>query len=409
MFAFPHRISVPLLLLLSACTAQLGDLDSDCDEVECRQSIVQNNRRAEYAANIRDTAAGQGMTNGVLLAGIGEVETNLTHCWSEATWACQGPASPTCGGGPVIAGASDGPCSAQQGGLGMFQFDSGTYQQTLARYGEDVVSLEGNVSEVVPFLVTRAIESVPGIGSEQQALDWMNSIPIVDGDPDFEEWLAFISWRYNGCRGCTFQANKYRAGTHRLQREMGAAFWSATDGGTGTSPAIPMEAYWNRDADGTYQLRALGAASITRVEYYVDGFQIGEASRVDGQNFPDSYQFQSQGSQRHFEVRGFDANDQQIGRGIGLLDVTDGTALYIRQMGPALYEIGLERAPTAVAAIEVRADGYLLSDVVSSDVHSSRKAVRSSFNQLGMRNFDLTTFNADGSVRGTLRRSFTLQ
>ena len=78
---------------------------------------------------------GVGPDNAALLAGIGEVETNFAHCWSEATWACQGPASASCGGGPVIAGASDGPCSAQQGGLGMFQFDSGTFSQTLATYG----------------------------------------------------------------------------------------------------------------------------------------------------------------------------------------------------------------------------------------------------------------------------------
>ena len=65
--------------------------------------------RMDRAARIRDTAAEAGMYNAVLLAGIGQVETNFAHCWSEATWACQGPASSSCDGGPVIAGASDGP------------------------------------------------------------------------------------------------------------------------------------------------------------------------------------------------------------------------------------------------------------------------------------------------------------
>ena len=45
-------------------------------------------QRRERAILIRDTAAGVGMTNAALLAGIGEVETNFAHCWSEATWAC---------------------------------------------------------------------------------------------------------------------------------------------------------------------------------------------------------------------------------------------------------------------------------------------------------------------------------
>ena len=184
--------------------------------------------RRERAAIIRDTAALAGMTNGVLLAGIGEVETNFSHCWSEATWACKGPDSSSCNNGPVIAGSADGPCGNQQGGLGLFQFDSGTYSQTIATYGPDIVTMEGNVNAVVPFLVTRAIQSVAGVNSEQDALDWMNSIPIVDGDPKFEEWLYFIAWRYNGCQGCTTQQNKYRAGTHTLLAEMGAEFWMST-------------------------------------------------------------------------------------------------------------------------------------------------------------------------------------
>lgn len=79
----------------------------------------------ERLALIRDTAAGMGITNAALIAGIAVSETNLAHCWSEATYACQGPDSPSCGG-PVIAGSADGPCAAMQGGLGLFQLDAGT-------------------------------------------------------------------------------------------------------------------------------------------------------------------------------------------------------------------------------------------------------------------------------------------
>lgn len=182
-------------------------------------------QRQQRAEIIRDTAASLGMTNAALLAGIGEVETNFAHCWSEATWACQGPASSSCGGGPVIAGASDGPCSSQQGGLGMFQFDSGTYSQTISTYGPDIVTMQGNVDAVVPFLVTRAIESVDGVNSEADALEWMNSIVIEDGNPQYEDWLYFVAWRYNGCMGCTSQINKYRNGTNKLRDEFGPDFW----------------------------------------------------------------------------------------------------------------------------------------------------------------------------------------
>ena len=183
------------------------------------------NEREARATLIRDSAAGVGMTNAALLAGIGEVETNFAHCWSEATWACKGPASSSCAGGPVIAGASDGPCSAQQGGLGMFQFDAGTFAQTLATYGPDIVTIEGNTKHVVPFLLTRAVESVPGIHNQAEALAWMNSITIANGNADYESWLYFVAWRYNGCKGCTTQINKYRAGTNKLRDEFGATFW----------------------------------------------------------------------------------------------------------------------------------------------------------------------------------------
>jgi len=184
-------------------------------------------RRAR-AERIRDTAAMVGMTNAVLLAGIGQVETGFAHCWSEATWACEGPASSSCEGGPVIAGAADGPCSLEQGGLGMFQFDSGTFSDTISTYGPNIVTIEGNVEAVVPFLVTRAIQSVDGVDDEQGALDWMNSIQVVAGDPDFEAWIYFVAWRYNGCKGCTAQQKKYRDGTLLLLEEMGADFWNVS-------------------------------------------------------------------------------------------------------------------------------------------------------------------------------------
>jgi hypothetical protein len=171
----------------------------------------------------------------------------------------------------------------------------------------------------------------------------------------------------------------------------------------------PLEVYWARQADGSYNLRALAPSAVTRVEYYVDNFLITQGSREDGVNFPASYSFSVERSERLFEVRGFDERGTQIALGVGLLDVTDGVAVYIRQMGQNLYEIGLERASLGVASIEVRADGTLLTDGLSASTRSPRNAVRSNFNQLGPRAFELTTYNADGSLRGSLRRTFTLR
>jgi MYXO-CTERM domain-containing protein len=56
----------------------------------------------------------------------------------------------------------------------------------------------------------------------------MNSITIKDGDAQYEKWLYFVAWRYNGCMGCTTQINKYRTGTNKLRDEFGPGFWTIT-------------------------------------------------------------------------------------------------------------------------------------------------------------------------------------
>jgi len=170
-----------------------------------------------------------------------------------------------------------------------------------------------------------------------------------------------------------------------------------------------IEVYWARQADGSYDFRALAPAPITRVEYEGDGYPIGGATRANGDNFPIDYSFSSSTDERELIVRGFDADGAEVGQGVGLMDVTDGVAVYVKQMGASLYEIGLERAPSSVAAIEVRADGYLLTDSVTGSARSGRHAVRSRFNTLGVRDFEISTFNPDGSWRGTLRRTFELR
>jgi hypothetical protein len=172
----------------------------------------------------------------------------------------------------------------------------------------------------------------------------------------------------------------------------------------------PIEVYWQRQSDSSYDLRALAPSNVASVEYLVDGFVIGSATRTGpGDNFPDSYTFTSTGSGRRFEVRGRDSQGAEVARGIGSIDVTPNAAFYVRQMGEKLYEVGLERPPAALAFVELRVDGFAVSDSVSGLFRTPRKAVRHKYNTLGPRSFALTTFNADGSVRGTIQRAFTLE
>lgn len=222
--------------MLSGCSGQ-----SEGTTTEHRLERLSAAERRTRCEIIRDTAAARGLTNGLLLGGIADAETGLAHCWSEATWACQGPTHPDCGG-PVIAGAGDGPCSLQQGGLGMFQFDAGTFDDTLAREGDRVLSLQGNVDAGVDFVVDMVIRStyVPGVENETQALAWMNEVR-VDG-PTHDAWIKTVTHYYNGCvpGGCSVYDQRYSHydGNFRgLLGELGDDFWyPPVASGAGGSP-----------------------------------------------------------------------------------------------------------------------------------------------------------------------------
>lgn len=211
------------VLLISTSCAESGGVASVAAELTASQRVTRS-------AVIRDTAAAEGLANGLLLAGIALAETGMAHCWSEATWACQGPSSSSCGGGPVIAGAADGPCSDRQGGLGMFQFDAGNFDDTLAREGDRVLTLEGNIQAAVDFVVSMVIRStyVAGVDNREQALAWMNTVRV--GGPGYHEWLQTVTHYYNGCvpGRCSVYESRYAHydDAHRqILGETGDAFW----------------------------------------------------------------------------------------------------------------------------------------------------------------------------------------
>lgn len=243
------RRSIAIALIFSGCggEAELG-FDTICAELSA-------SKRRERATLIRDTAFMNGLTNGALLGGIGDNETGLAHCWSEATWACQGPASSSCGGGPVIAGAGDGPCELEQGGLGIFQFDGGTYAQTLARDGEEILTIEGNVAHVVEFVRRMVVRSqfIEGVDTEAEALAWMNQVPIQQGDARYEAWIDTVTRYYNGCSpssSCwTTRRSHYETKTRGIDAEMGEDFWRGT---TPVCAPAPRAGRTIDDVDGCY-------------------------------------------------------------------------------------------------------------------------------------------------------------
>jgi hypothetical protein len=218
-------LGLPALGTLSACGE--GEI---ADPLGDAQELLSSARRTSRERDIKAAAAARGLTNGLLLAGIAQAETGLAHCWSEATWACQGPASADCGGGPVIAGAGDGPCSLHQGGLGMFQFDAGTFTQTIAREGRRVLSVKGNTDAAVDYVLSMVKRSqfISGVSTNAQALAWMNGVRV--GNAKYATWIKTVTAYYNGCfpGSCSVYSSRYAhydESTRHVLNERGNAFW----------------------------------------------------------------------------------------------------------------------------------------------------------------------------------------
>jgi hypothetical protein len=209
------------------------------------------NQRLERETIIRDGSAQRGLRNGLLIAGLAEAEVHLAHCWSEATWACPGPASDACGGGAVVAGSADGPCAQQRGGLGMFQFDAGTHADTLGTYGPAILSVEGSVNAAIDYVVNMTINSVytpATVVDRASAIAWLDAV-AVDG-PTYDAWLKTVVHYYNGCNPatCSVYAQrraKYDEALRTVLAERGAEWWSATT--TSNTWVTPLAHTWMID------------------------------------------------------------------------------------------------------------------------------------------------------------------
>jgi hypothetical protein len=311
----PHRHSASLrglakpdlaiaLLLVCACTEPLAE----------RNAQITTAVKHERYGLIRDSAAEMGMHNAALMAGIATSETALAHCQSEATYACMGPASSSCGGGPIIAGAADGPCTAMQGGLGMFQFDAGTYTQTLALYGDSILTIEGNTAQAVSYVADRVQMHIAGIDDWLSAMAWLDAIPMDAADPKMDEWARFIVCRYNGCctatsTTCQMRAVGYRDNAIKAYGDMGAEFWRTDNRCVRLPPdgvidqrsecylAAGDPRFWHRETGGldddrewTGTNNAAAPSNFARwivksegvhsIEVHLDGGQFGSSTRA---------------------------------------------------------------------------------------------------------------------------------
>jgi hypothetical protein len=238
---------IMLLFLAAGCTVGEEAKPQLVDESEPAMGEVQLAipvRDQRYRI-IRDAANVRGITNGYLLAGIANDETNLAMCWSEATWACKGPASPDCGGGPIIAGSADGPCGNQQGGLGMFQFDAGTYQQTINKYGASVLTIDGQTAAAIDYVtwMVKISAYTTNAETDAKAREWINRF-----DPNNaalrDQWIKTTVRYYNGCQeGWSCWNARYQTYLDGYRRAIdepgGLGFWREGAGTRcGNSPMV---------------------------------------------------------------------------------------------------------------------------------------------------------------------------
>ena len=420
-------------ILLAALTILQGCSDSvvdpyDEEPILTEEKSLSQQVRISRLQIIRDAARQAGLENAAMLAGISSAETGLAHCWSEATWSCKGPWSADCNG-PVIAGAGDGPCHWQEGGLGLFQFDGGTFSETLRRDGEQVLTIKGSVVKAVDFVADMLMNSpYVSVSSRGQALRWLSN--VKPGSRDFEAWIKTVTHKYNGCEPgyCSIFWQRYDHYSHHAKLvydDTNQGFWTQ-GGGTsmdhGPRDSHPVgepdaiEVWWSRLQDGSYAFKAIAPSRAIHLTYSVDGYVIAERVKKDDpttaeveNNFPMRYRFSAENLGRTVVVQGFDAQGRVIARGRGLIDVTWATGVYIRQVGEGTYQVGLERAPADVDTVSVDVDGYQLLDSISGEEYSERLAVRSHFNTLGPRRFKLTGYNFAGDVVFSESRRFELE
>ena len=390
-----------------------------------QKSLTQDGRRKRLEV-IRDVSRESGLANAAMLAGVASAETGLAHCWSEARWSCQGPWSADCNG-PVIAGAGDGPCSWQEGGLGMFQFDGGTFDQTLLRDGRGVLTLRGNVTKAVDFVANMLMSSrYVSVSSRAAALNWLSG--VRPGTARFEAWIKTVTHHYNGCEPgyCSIFWDRYDHYAYHAKLvydEVSAGFWSTgqapqtrPESSHHGGPVDAIELWWSRLNDGSYAFKSIAPSRVHRMRYLVDGYVIADqVSRDDPRtaeienNFPARYRFSSETMRRQVLVEGLDSSGRVVARGVGLLDAIAGTGVYIRQVAQGVYQVGLERAPGNVASLSVSANGYDLVDSISGRGRSERLAVRSAFTLLGQRDFKLIAYDVDGYPVLSVSRSFELR
>ncbi len=163
---------------------------------------------------------------------------------------------------------------------------------------------------------------------------------------------------------------------------------------------------WELGAEG-YVLSSMPPGGAESVAYRVDGREVGVATRADGFALPVGGCADDAG--HAITATALDAGGAELAARSAYLEARASDAMFVQPRAESTFEVGLERASASVAAIEVEVDGIALTDEVSGEVRSSRRAVARTFTTLGARRVLLRGYGAAGEVLVMREAEVTLE
>jgi lysozyme len=223
-------------------------------------------------------------------------------------------------------------------------------------------------------------------------------------------WTKWTFWQYTdagtvpGIAGGV-DTNRFNGSLEQLQ---------AFAMGTVPPPPRALPFAWTRNTNGSYTFSVApgvappSATPVATVEIRVEDYLIGAPATPAGSGTL-TYTFNVAKANRVIEARGLAADGTVVALGNGLIDSVSATSVFARQTGEHEYEIGLERAPSTWATVEVVVDGFTLTDIDTGLQRSTRKAVRWKFNGLGNRPLTIRARNASGTIVDTRTRTLLVR
>ncbi len=178
-------------------------------------------------------------------------------------------------------------------------------------------------------------------------------------------------------------------------------------GGCSSPPPPYLGVGWALASPLVYYFSVYPVDCLDRVDIIVGGARRAQLSAADMGEATITFSAAQEGLA--WEVVGY-SGGRAVSSSYGLMDALSGGAgVFARQVGARTFELGVDRPPAAVASFSVTADGYPLTDSVTGQTRVSADALRYTFQNPGARTLAISSYNNDGTLRGTLRRTLVVE